>query len=259
MVWWRWHINVSHLCCCWSLAFSFRVASITVCVCTLKATMVVFCSEVCITFTAMNSRTLLSDHVMSTGSRMSWRCPQSPGRRTDLNTQRIESTPCSYLISLRTHLQVFCSFKLLTPQVAWMFLFLSSCYKPQAFHFILLDFITTDLLIFCNELMVNSNPQAVAYWGGGLGCSNPPPPKFRRPPKIVPNSTRLWKLLKIAEFRAPTPQDVRKKGSKILKLPSVRNCFTLAMTNKLVVTINIFKEPKIKKMLLYEMKFLVPN
>jgi len=53
---------------------------------------------------------------------------------------------------------------------------------------------------------------------GGLGCSNPPP-KFWRPSKIVPNSTRLWKLLKIAEFRTPTHQDVRKKGSKILKLP----------------------------------------
>jgi len=46
-----------------------------------------------------------------------------------------------------------------------------------------------------------------------------------------------------------------KKGSKILKLPPVRNCFTLAMTNKLVVIIN----SKIKKILLYEMKFLVPN
>jgi len=53
----------------------------------------------------------------------------------------------------------------------------------------------------------------------GLGVQPPPPPKFRRPSKIVPNSTRLWKLLKIAEFRTPTPQDVWKKGSKILKLP----------------------------------------
>jgi len=69
----------------------------------------------------------------------------------------------------------------------------------------------------------------------------------------------LWKLLKIAEFRMPTPQDVQKKGSKILKLPSVRNCFTLAMTNKLVVIINSLKVPKINKSLLYEMKFLVPN
>jgi len=87
----------------------------------------------------------------------------------------------------------------------------------------------------------------------------PPPPKFRRPSKIVPNSTRLWKLLKIAEFRMPTPQDIRKKGSKILKLPPVRNCFTLAMTNKLVVIINSLNVPKIKKILLYKMKFLVPN
>jgi len=50
-----------------------------------------------------------------------------------------------------------------------------------------------------------------------------------------------------------------KKGSKILKLPSVRNCFTLAMTNKLVVIINSLKVSKIRKSLLYEMKFLVPN
>ena len=93
---------------------------------------------------------------------------------------------------------------------------------------------------------------------GGFGCSNPPP-KFQRPSKIVPNSTRLWKLLKIAEFRMPTPQDVQKKGSKILKLPPVHNCFTLAVTNKLVVIINSLKVPKIKKILLYEMKFLALN
>jgi len=96
--------------------------------------------------------------------------------------------------------------------------------------------------------------------GGGLGCSTPPPPpKFQRPSKIVSNSTPLWKPLKIAEFRMPTHQDVRKKGSKILKLPPVRICFTLAKTNKLVVIINSLKVPKITKMLLYEIKFLVPN
>ena len=91
------------------------------------------------------------------------------------------------------------------------------------------------------------------------GFQTPPPPKFRRPSKIVPNSIGLWKLLNIAEFRMPRSQDVRKKGSKILKLPPVRNCFTLAMTNKLVAIINSLKVPKIKKILLYEMKFLVPN
>jgi len=66
-------------------------------------------------------------------------------------------------------------------------------------------------------------------------------------------------MLKIAEVRTPTPQDVRKKGSKILKLPPVHNYFTLAMTNKLVVIINSLKVTKMKKILLYEMKFLVPN
>jgi hypothetical protein len=49
-----------------------------------------------------------------------------------------------------------------------------------------------------------------------------------------------------------------KKGSKILKtIPPVRNCFTLAMADKLVVIIN--KVSKIKKILVYEMKFLVRN
>jgi len=85
-----------------------------------------------------------------------------------------------------------------------------------------------------------------------------PPPEI---PKALRNRAKLnpiVKTIKNSEFRTPTPQDVRKKGSKILKLPPVRNCFTLAMTNKLVVIINSLKVPKIKKILLYEMKFLVP-
>jgi len=95
----------------------------------------------------------------------------------------------------------------------------------------------------------------------GLGAFKPPqPPEI---PKAFQNRAKLNPILKTvkktAECRAPTLQDVRKKGSKILKLPSVRNCFALAMTNKLVVTINSLKVPKIKKILLYEMKFLVPN
>ena len=96
---------------------------------------------------------------------------------------------------------------------------------------------------------------AVQWRTEGFFFLNLPPPKFRRSSKIVQNSNWLWKLLKIAEFRTPRPQDVRKKGSKILKLPLVRNCFTFAMTNKLVVIINSLKVPKIKKILLYEMKF----
>ena len=56
-------------------------------------------------------------------------------------------------------------------------------------------------------------PQSVVYQGGGGWGVHPPPPrpKFRRPSKIVPSSTLLWKLLKIAEFRMPTHQDVGKK------------------------------------------------
>jgi len=55
------------------------------------------------------------------------------------------------------------------------------------------------------------------------------------------------------------PKMFGKKAVKPLKLPPVRNCFTLAMTNKLIGIINSLKVPKIKKILLYETKFLVPN
>jgi len=78
-----------------------------------------------------------------------------------------------------------------------------------------------------------------------LGVKAPPP----EIPKALQNRAKL-NPIEIAEFRTPTPQDVRKKGSKTLKLPSVRNCFTLAMTNRLVVIINSVKVPKIMKMLL---------
>jgi hypothetical protein len=85
---------------------------------------------------------------------------------------------------------------------------------------------------------------------GVLGRLSPIPPlKFRRPFKIVPNYPDCENL-KMAEFRTPTPQDVRKKGSKILKLPPVRSCFTVTIRNKLVVIINSLKVPKIKKIVL---------
>jgi len=82
---------------------------------------------------------------------------------------------------------------------------------------------------------------------------------LRRPSKIVPKSNRLWKLLKLLNLERQHPKMFGKKGSKIPKLPPVRNCFTLTMTNKLVVIINSFRVSKIKKPLLYEMKFFVPN
>ena len=52
---------------------------------------------------------------------------------------------------------------------------------------------------------------------GGWGVQQPP-----EIPKTLQNRAKLnptMKTVKIAEFRKPTPQDVRKKGSKILKLP----------------------------------------
>jgi len=66
----------------------------------------------------------------------------------------------------------------------------------------------------------------------GLGGINPLP----EIPKALQNRAKLSPIVlavNVAEFRTPTPQDIRKKGSKILKLPSVRDCFTLAMTNSL--------------------------
>ena len=60
--------------------------------------------------------------------------------------------------------------------------------------------------------------EPVAY-RGGVGVFKPPPRNSERLPKLCETQPDLWKLLEIAEFRTPTPQDVRKKGSKILKLP----------------------------------------
>ena len=88
----------------------------------------------------------------------------------------------------------------------------------------------------------------------------PPTPEI---PKALQNRAKFNPIVKtvkkLLNLGRQHPQDVRKKGSKILKLPPVRNCFTLTMTNKFVVVINSLKIPKIKKILLYEMKFLVPN
>ena len=44
---------------------------------------------------------------------------------------------------------------------------------------------------------------------------------------VVECSYYILISLKIAEFRTPTPQDVRKKGSKILKLPRFANVLHL--------------------------------
>ena len=54
--------------------------------------------------------------------------------------------------------------------------------------------------------------------GGVWGVQIPP-----EIPKALQNCAKLNPIcgnLKIAEFRTPAPQDVRKKGNKILKLPT---------------------------------------
>jgi len=87
----------------------------------------------------------------------------------------------------------------------------------------------------------------VAHRGGG-GSKTPTTPKI---PKALQNGAKLNPIvkrsLKLLNLGRQHPKMLGKKGSTILKLPSVRNCFTLAMTNKLVVIINSLKVPKIKK------------
>jgi hypothetical protein len=82
----------------------------------------------------------------------------------------------------------------------------------------------------CKHVFPNTS---VAYRGGGGVWGFKPSPKFRSFDKAEPNSLFSGNyirnclvflfhhliILKIAEFRTPTSQDVRKKGSKILKLP----------------------------------------
>jgi len=47
-----------------------------------------------------------------------------------------------------------------------------------------------------------------------------------------------------------------KKCSKILKLPPVPNCFTLTITNKLVVIINSLKYQQLRKFYYMKLNFL---
>jgi hypothetical protein len=65
---------------------------------------------------------------------------------------------------------------------------------------------------------------AVAYRGGewgGCGVQLPPTPRNSEgPPKSCQTHPDCEKLLKIAEFRTPTIQDVKKKDNKFLKLPN---------------------------------------
>jgi len=114
--------------------------------------------------------------------------------------------------------------------------------------------LTMELHMFCGTLgMCSGVPR-----GGRFGGFNPPP----EIPKALRNRAKFNPILKSVKncriYDANTPR-CSEKGSKILKLPPVRNCFTLAKTNKLVVITNGLKVPNIKKILLYEMKCIVPN
>ena len=73
--------------------------------------------------------------------------------------------------------------------------------------------------VFNEAASTQTTWRSVAYRGGGgfLGCSAPPPRNSEGPPKLCQTQPDCENL-KIAEFRTPTHQDVRKKGSKILKL-----------------------------------------
>jgi hypothetical protein len=87
-----------------------------------------------------------------------------------------------------------------------------SCFLPKVFETGLKLEGGTTKLVFCEAggVIVGS--------GVPRGVSNPHP----EIPKTLQNRAELNPIVKtvqIAEFRTPTPQDVRKKGSKILKLP----------------------------------------
>ena len=105
------------------------------------------------------------------------------------------------------------------------------------------------------EAVVYRSPYSLSSSGvrGGFGVFKPPPRNSEGPPKSCQTQPDCENL-KIAEFRTPAHQDVRKKGSKILKLPR----FAIVLHLQWQIIINSLKVPKIKKILLYEMKFLVP-
>ena len=92
--------------------------------------------------------------------------------------------------------------------------------------------------------------------GEGSTPSPLPPWNSDGPPKSCQTQPDRENCQKLLKFRTPTPQDIWKKGGKILKLPSVRNCFTLAMTNKLVVIIKVSNYQKLLRFYYMKWNFL---
>ena len=122
--------------------------------------------------------------------------------------------------STDAHTHIGCLNKVYPAQIIY-----ASCCTPAACvpfsHRPFVPFLNTAADKSCVHLLNHPYFQWRTGWGwvGWFLGFNPPPTKFWRPSKIVPNSTRLWKLLKISEFSSPTPQHIRKKVSEVLKLP----------------------------------------
>jgi len=84
----------------------------------------------------------------------------------------------------------------------------------------------------------------------------PPSRNSKGPPKSCqtqPDCENCYKLLNLGRQHLKM---FGKKNSKTLKLPPVRNCFTLAITNKLVVIINSLKYQKLRKFYYMKWNFL---
>ena len=79
----------------------------------------------------------------------------------------------------------------------------------------MLHSVCTSVVSFGNK---EKQPERHMHTEGGRRCS-PPSRNSEGPPKLCQTQPDCEKLLKIAEFRMPTSEDIRKKGSKILKLP----------------------------------------
>jgi len=74
---------------------------------------------------------------------------------------------------------------------------------------------------------LKSDTQSSGVTTGEFGVSTPPP----EIPKALQNRAKLnptVKTIKIAEFKTPTPQDVRKKRSKILKTTAGSQLFYIS-------------------------------
>jgi len=81
---------------------------------------------------------------------------------------------------------------------------------------LLIEFRDQKLINRLHSVRVEVVYLSVAYRGEFWGVQTP-----SEIPKALQNRAKfntIGKLLNIAEFRTPTPQDVREKGSKILKL-----------------------------------------